>query len=357
MSVKTGLMIVSLLVSVAIGAMLAHGNRAGVQGAGMQGAGGNAIPVIGMSLDTLSQSRWQADSAEFKKRAEELGGKVLIQSANGDDTQQIRDVQSLLSAHLDVLVIVAHDGAAMAKGVQLAHEAGVPVIAYDRIILNCDLDLYMSFDNVKVGRLQAQWVLDHLPRPGHGKIVRVNGSKTDNNAFLFKKGQDEVLQPYIDRGDVSVVWDDWADDWKPDNAKRITNAAITKLGRSGFDGVIAAADILAGGVVQALTEEGIAGKVLVTGQDADLVACQRIVNGTQSMTVYKPLKKLATGAAEVAIKLAQHKIVIANQTITNGKIDVPSILGDIYAVDKDNMMQTVVGDGFHTKEEIYGAGK
>ncbi len=353
MTIKTGLMIVSLLLSIAIGAMLAHGNRAAVQS-----SGGDAQPVIGMSLDTLAQARWQADSAGFKKRAEELGGKVLIQAANGDDTQQIRDVQSLLSDHLDVLVIVAHDGAAMAKGVRLAHDAGVPVIAYDRMILNCDLDLYMSFDNVKVGRLQAQWVLDHLPQPGHGRIVRVSGSKTDNNAFLFKQGQDEVLKPYIDRGDVQIVWDDWADDWKPDNAKRITNAAITKLGRNGFDAVLAAADCVTGGVVQALTEEGIAGKVLVTGQDADLVACQRIVSGgTQSMTIYKPLKKLASSAAEVAVKLAHHKPIIATQAVNNGQINVPSILGDIYAIDKDNMMQLVVGDGFHTKEEIYGAGK
>lgn len=352
MSVKTGFMIVSLLVSVAIGTMLAHANRAAVQG-----PGGNAQPVIGMSLDTLKEPRWQADSEGFRKKAEELSGKVLVQAANGDDTQQIKDIQSLLSDNLDVLVIVPHDGAAMAKGVQLAHSAGVPVIAYDRMIKNCDLDLYMSFDNVKVGRLQAKWILDHLPTPGHGRIVFVNGSKTDNNAFLFKQGAEEVLKPYVDRGDVKIVWDDWTEDWKPDNAKRITNAAITKLGRTGFDAVIAAADSVTGGVVQALTEEGIAGKVLVTGQDADLVACQRIVNGTQSMTIYKPLKKLATGAAETAIKLAHHKPIIATQTVNNGQIDVPSILGDIYAVDKDNMMQIVVGDGFHTKEEIYGAGK
>jgi D-xylose transport system substrate-binding protein len=349
MSVKSGLMIVSLLVSVAIGAMLAHSKPAGIVI--------NAQPVIGMSLDTLKEPRWQADSDLFKKRAAELGAKVLIQAANGLDTQQVNDVQSLLSDHLDVLVIVPHDGAAMAKGVQLAHDAGVPVIAYDRLIKNCDLDLYMSFDNVKVGRLQAQWLVDHFPTPGHGRIVRVSGSKTDNNAFLFKQGQDEVLKPYIDRGDVKIVWDDWADDWKTDNAKRITNAAITALGRNGFDAVLAAADTLAGGAVQALTEEGIAGKVLVTGQDADVVACQRIINGTQSMTVYKPLKRLATSAAEIAVKIARHKVVIASQTVNNGQIDVPSILADIYAVDKNNMMQTVIADGFHTKEEVYGAAK
>jgi D-xylose transport system substrate-binding protein len=121
--------------------------------------------------------------------------------------------------------------------------------------------------------------------------------------------------------------------------------------------VLAAADSVAGGVAQALSEEGLAGKVMLTGQDADVVACQRIMAGTQSMTIYKPLKKLATSAAEIAVKMAHHKPIIASQFVNNGQEDVPSILGDIYAVDKTNMLQIVVADGFRTKEEIYGAGK
>ena len=263
----------------------------------------------------------------------------------------------MLTSGVDVLVIVPHNGAAMARAVEMAHQANVPVIAYDRMITNCDLDLYMSFDGVKVGRLQAQWLVDHLPTPGHGRIVRVSGSRTDNNAMLFKQGQDEVLKPYVDRGDVKIVWDDWADDWKPENAKKIMNAAITQLGPNGFDGVLATADVLSGGVVQALGEEGLSGKVLVTGQDADIVACQRIVAGTQSMTVYKPLKTLATSAAEIAVKMAHRKPIVAGRSLNNGQVDVPSILADIFAVDKNNMMQTVVADGFHTKEQIYGPGK
>ena len=156
-----------------------------------------------------------------------------------------------------MLVIVPHDGAAMAKAVTMAHQAGIPVIAYDRLIRDSDLDMYVSFDNVRVGELQAQFVIDQLK--GKGKIVRIYGSKTDNNAALFKQGQDNVLKPYLDRGDIQVVHEDWADDWKPENAKRIMNAAITAKGNA-FDAVLASNDGTAGGAIQALTEEGLAGQ-------------------------------------------------------------------------------------------------
>ena len=191
----------------------------------------------------------------------------------------------------------------MAKAVKMAHEAGIPVIAYDRIIRDSDLDLYVSFDNERVGELQAKFLVDHLPTPGKGRIVRIYGAKTDNNASLFKRGQDRVLEPYIARGDIVVVHEDWAEDWKPENAKRIVNAAITASG-PGIDAVLASNDGTAGGAIQALSEEGLAGKVLVTGQDADTVALQRIAAGTQAMTIYKPLKTLARGAAELAVQVA-----------------------------------------------------
>ena len=147
--------------------------------------------------------------------------------------------------------------------------------------------------------------------------MRIYGAKTDNNALLFKQGQDNVLAPYIERGDIDVVHEDWAEDWKPENAKRIVNAAITAHGDA-FDAVLASNDGTAGGAIQALLEEGLAGKKLVTGQDAELVACQRIVDGTQAMTIYKPLKTLARNAAELAVRMAQRKVVVAPQTVNNG---------------------------------------
>ena len=303
-------------------------------------------------MDTLKEERWQVDRDLFRTKAEALGADVVIQSANSDDARQIQDVQALITQGVDVLVIIPHNGAAMAKAVQLAHEAGIPVLSYDRLITGCDLDLYITFDNVKVGELQAQFLADRLPPSGKMRLVRIYGSKTDNNAKLFKEGQDKVLQPLIDAGRIEVVFENWADDWKPENAKKIANASITKNGRD-FDAILASNDGTAGGAIQALTEEGLAGKILVTGQDADLAACQRIVQGTQTMTVYKPIRLLAEGAADAAMKLATRRPIIVAAGVDNGVKEVPSILLDIVAVTQENMRETVVADGFRSEEDVY----
>jgi D-xylose transport system substrate-binding protein len=350
---RIGLMLLSLALSVAIGLAVA---RKGAPAAGASDEGGHHAGqhiVIGLSLDTLKEARWQKDRDMMKARAESLGAELLIQSANSDDARQIADVQALITRHVNVLVIVPHDGTAMAKAVVMAHEAGIPVIAYDRMIRDADVDLYVSFDNVRVGELQARYLVDHLPTPGKGKIVRIYGSKADNNAHLFKQGQDDVLAPYVARHDIEVIHEDWAEDWKTEAAKKIVNAAISEHGTH-FEGILASNDGTAGGAIQALSEEGLAGKVLVTGQDAELVACQRIVAGTQAMTVYKPLERLADSAIDLASKMANGRVVVATQTVKNGKIDVPSVLADVVAATRDNMMDTVIRDGFHSRQDVYG---
>ncbi len=347
MKLRLSLVVLSCLVSIVTGLVLARGG-----GSHGEGAKRNR-PLIGLSMDTLKEERWQGDRDIFVKRANEAGADVLVEAANGDDVRQVKDVEALISRGVDAMVIIPHDGAAMATSVEKSHAAGIPVLAYDRLITGCDLDIYMTFDNVKVGELQAKYLVDALAKTGSGKkrIVRIYGSKTDNNALLFKQGQDNILQPLVASGAIEVVHEDWAQDWRPENAKRIANAAITKAGS--FDGILASNDGTAGGAIQALTEEGLAGKVIVTGQDAELAACQRIVAGTQAMTIYKPLSRLATQAAELAVKLAQRKPVIARSETDNGKMKVPSVLLDVISVTKDNMKETVVADGFHKEAEIY----
>jgi D-xylose transport system substrate-binding protein len=224
------------------------------------------------------------------------------------------------------------------------------------MITDCDLDIYLSFDNVRVGELQARYLVERLPTPGKGRIVRVYGAPTDNNAKLFRQGQDNVLKPYLDRGDIQVLHEDWATDWDPANAKKILNAALAKHG-TGFDAVLASNDGTAGGAIQALKESGLAGKVLVTGQDAELVACQRIARGTQAMTIYKPIRNLATRAAELAVDMAKGRPVIARAALANGAKDVPSVLLDVVAVTKDNLRETVVADGFHPEADVFAGEK
>jgi D-xylose transport system substrate-binding protein len=351
MSVKSVLCVASLVLSIIIGVVLGNRNS----GAASPAAGGAAHTIqIGLSLDTLKEARWAKDRDAFKKRAQELGANVVVLSANSDDSTQIKDIESLITSQVDVIVIVPHDGKAMAKGVELAHAAHIPVIAYDRLITG-GVDLYVTFDNRRVGALQSQYVLDQFKdrtRDKPVKVVRIYGSKTDNNAFMFKQGQDSVLEPAIAEGRVQVVHEDWADDWKPENAKRIMNAALTKFGRE-IDAVIASNDGTAGGAIQALREEGVTGKVVVTGQDAELVACQRIVNGEQSMTIYKPVEQLARRATEVAVAMAKGRPVVATATTNDGSADIPSIFHEVVTVTKANIDQTVIADNFHPRDQVY----
>lgn len=308
---------------------------------------------IGFSMDTLQETRWARDRDAFVARANELGAEVTVLSANSDDNRQMTDIESLITSAVDVIVIVPHDGTAMAKAVRVAHQANIPVVAYDRLIRDCNLDLYVTFENERIGELQGAYLVEVLGQATQpAKIVRIYGSKTDNNAFVVKAGQDKALAPAIADGSIEVIHEDWADEWKPENAKRIMNAAITKYGNT-IDAVLTSNDGTAGGAIQALREEGLAGSIYVTGQDADLVACQRIARDEQSMTVFKSIKKLAGTAAEAAVALAQGRPIIAKHGTFNGKIEVPSILDEVVTVTKANLDETVIAAGFHSRDAVY----
>lgn len=353
------LVVASCVLSVLLGLAVSKSGTGAERGRARQGG----APRIGLSLDTLKEERWQRDRDTFVARARELGAEVVVLSANSDDAQQIRDCESLLGQGIDVLVVAPHNGEAMSKAVESAHAGGVPVLAYDRLIRGCDLDLYVTFDNVKVGRVQAGYLMEKWfggegAVGGKRRIARIYGAPTDNNARLFKQGQDEVLKAHLDAGRLEVVFEDWAEDWRPANAKRIVQAAISKTGVSNPpDGVLASNDGTAGGAIQALLEEGLAGKVAVTGQDADLDACKRIIAGNQVMTVYKPLKRLAGRAAELAVDLARRRPVVARGGVDNGFKVVPTVEEDVVAVDAGNLRDTVIRDGFHSPESLPVGGK
>jgi D-xylose transport system substrate-binding protein len=264
----------------------------------------------------------------------------------------MQDVQALISRRVGAIIIAPHNGAAMAKAVGMAHEAGIPVISYDRLISGADEDLYVSFDTVRIGEMQASAMLAKLKGRRPARIVRIYGAKTDHNSFLMKDGQDKILNPLIAKGEVVVLHEDWAEDWKPENAKKIMNAALTKHGHE-IDAVLAANDGTAGGAIQALNEEGLAGKVVVIGQDAELVACQRIAAGTQSATIYKPTSLEVDAALEAAVKMAKGRPVVAKDEIDNGFAKIPTILRDTIVVTKENLMDTVVKDKYHSYDDVY----
>lgn len=304
---------------------------------------------IGLSMDDLRLERWQHDRDMFVAKAKELGADVVVQSANGDDQTQFSQCENLISQGVDVLVIIPHNGDVLAPIIDQAHQAGIKVLSYDRLITNSDVDYYISFDNVKVGELQAQAITQLVPG---GNYFLMGGSPVDNNAKLFRQGQMNVLKPLIDKGDIQVVGDQWVKDWLPEEALKIMENALTATNNK-IDAVVASNDSTAGGAVQALAAQNLAGKVPISGQDAELAACQRIVEGLQTMTVYKPIKRLAPSAAEIAVKIGKGDEVETDDAVNNGSKDVPAVLLTPIAVDAQNMADTVIKDAYNKLEDVY----
>lgn len=302
---------------------------------------------IGFSMDTLKEERWQRDKALVEQRAKEVGAQLDVQVANGSDDVQTKQAENLLTQGIDVLIVAPHNGVVAASIVESAKRQCVPVISYDRLIMRSDVDLYVSHQVTKIGEMQGQYALDHAPK---GNYVLIGGSRTDNNAVLLRNGQMNILKPAVDRGDIKIVSDQYAKEWLPSEALRIMEDALTQS-NDNIQAVVASNDGTAGGAIQALGP--LATKVVVTGQDAQLDAVQRIVEGRQSMTIYKPIKPLADSAVDAAMKLARGEKVEAKDKVNNEKIDVPAILQEPIVVDKTNVMQTIIKDGYHKMEDVY----
>lgn len=305
---------------------------------------------IGFSMDTLKEERWNRDKAFIEQRAGSAGAEVEVTVANGDDDLQLRQVNSMLDKGANVLIVAPHNAARAAAIVEAAHRKGVPVIAYDRLIRNADVDLYVSNEVDRIGEMQARYALTHAPK---GNYVLIGGSPTDNNALMLRKSQMAVLKAAVDRGDIKVVSAEFAREWRPDEATRIMKEALAASGNN-IQAVVASNDGTAGGAIAALEAAGLAGKVLVTGQDAQKDAVQRIVRGTQAMTIYKPIQDLAFTAVDAAVKLARKQKPQTTQTVDNGSKQVRSILLKPVLVDKSNVDATVIKDGYHSHADVYG---
>ena len=317
-------------------------------------AGGNAMadaknPKIGFSIDDLRLERWVRDRDYFVAAAEQQGAKVFVQSADASEQRQIAQIENLISRGVDVLVIVPYNATVLTNAVREAKKAKIKVVSYDRLILNADIDAYISFDNNMVGQLQAQGVVAVKPK---GNFYLLGGAPTDSNAKMLRDGQLKVLQPLIDKGDIKVVGKQWVKDWSPSEAMSIVENALTANGNK-IDAVVASNDATAGGAIQALAAQKLAGKVLVSGQDADLAAVRRVIAGTQTMTVYKPLKQIATEAAKLSIQLVRNEKPVYNTTLDNGFKKVNSLLLKPVLLNKANV-DLVVKDGFYTQAQVAG---
>jgi D-xylose transport system substrate-binding protein len=304
---------------------------------------------IGLLMSDLRLERWQKDRDLFTDAAEAMGAKVYTQSANGDVTTQISQIENMISRGVDVLVIVPENGEVLGNVLAEAKAEGIKVLAYDRLIKFADIDLYVSFDNIRVGEMQAEALLKRKPT---GNYFLMGGSPTDNNAKMFRQGQMNVLQPAINAKKINIVGDQWAMGWSAEAALNIMENGLTANANK-IDAVVASNDSTAGGAIQALAAQGLSGKVVISGQDADLAAMRRIVAGTQTMTVYKPISNLAKTSAAMAVKLARGEKIKADGYVNNGKKDVDAVLLTPISVNKSNLDATVIADGYHSRNDVY----
>lgn len=306
-----------------------------------------AKPVIGFSIDDLRVERWARDRDYFTAAAKALGADVIVTSADANEQKQVNQVENMISQKVDAIVIVPFNSKVFGEVIDEAHKAGVKVLSYDRLILNADEDAYISFDNERVGFMQAEAVLKAKPE---GRYYMLGGSPTDNNAKLLRAGQEKALKEAVDAGKIKVVGSQWVPEWSPTTAMSIMENALT-ANNNNIDAVVASNDGTAGGAIQALAAQNLAGKVPVSGQDADLAAVKRVMAGTQTVTVYKPLKLIAGEAAKLTIQLVKGEKPAFNSELDNGTKKVPSLLLTPIPLTKENI-DTVVKDGFYTKEQV-----
>ena len=350
------LSMLAVVAALAAGVLLAACGDDDDDGGGGGGGGGGGSGSIAWLLPESKTARYESqDNPNFQKKVKELcsGCEILYSNADQDAAKQQQQAEAAVTKGAKVMVLDPVDAASAGAIVTRAKQSNIPVVSYDRLITDADIDYYISFDNVEVGRLQGESLVKKLDEDGaKGSIVMIHGAPTDNNATLFKKGAHSV----IDDSSFKVAKEYDTPDWSPDKAQQEMEQAITAVGDGGFVGVYAANDGTAGGAIAAMKSAGIDPKTRpTTGQDAELAAIQRILVGEQYMTVYKAIKPEAEAAAELAVALVQDKKPpsgLVNDKVDNGMEQVPSVLLKPVAVTKDNVQDTIVKDGFWKASEI-----
>jgi len=311
--------------------------------------GCDSKPQIGFLMDSLEIERWNKDKELFEQKVIELGGIPLVEIAESDPDKQLQQAQKLIDEGVDVLVVVPVDLEKAAQIVKLAHKNYVPVISYDRLIKNCNLDYYVSTDNINIGELQANYLTKIAPT---GNYALISGPTSDYNAYLLHLGWMNVIQPLIDKGDITIVVNEFSEYWLPDEAYRILAKYLKE--KDDIDAIICGNDALALGAIAALKEYHKDGRVLLAGQDADIQAVRNIVAGYQTMTIYKPIESLAYTAADAAIKISDGKAPSnMNITVNNGKRLVPAILLQASVVNRQNIKMTVIQEGYIQEKDIF----
>ncbi|MFG1958800.1 sugar ABC transporter substrate-binding protein [Nonomuraea sp. NPDC049028] len=331
----------------------ACGNSAGTGGGTASASAGAASKTIALFLPESKTTRYEAfDRPLFEAKVKSLCAdcKILYSNAEQDAAKQQQQVEAALTQGANVLVLDAVDANAVAPLVNQAKQKKIPVIAYDRLISGIDYAYYVSFNNVRVGEMQGQALLDAMNAKGttaKGQIVEIHGAPTDPSSADYKKGAKSVLD-----GKVKVGREFDTPDWSPDKAQQQMEQAITAIGRDNIVGVLSANDGMAGGAIAAMKRAGYKQLPPITGQDAELAAVQRILTGEQYMTIYLDIRAEAEKSAELAVAVAKGEQPAATSKVNNGTVDIPAFLLDPIAVTADKVKDTIVKDKFYTADQI-----
>lgn len=301
---------------------------------------------IGFTFDSFIIERWERDRDVFVARAHELGAEVNVQNANGDVDAQISQIEYFIDKRVDAIVVVAVDCTALANVIAKAHRAGIKVISYDRLVSDANTDLYISFDNQEVGNLMAGSIISQIGKEGN--IIMINGPLTDTNVPAVIEGFERRLAP----GRITIEDTYYCNGWRPEYAFDYMNRYLADHDGVAPDAIMCGNDSIAGQTIKALSEHKLAGTCIVTGQDADLDACQRIVEGTQYMTVYKPVEKLAQRAAELTVEMVAQGRIVPEDTISDGTYEIPYEKLEPIEVTAENMDEVIIGT-FHQRSEVY----
>ena len=307
--------------------------------------------TIGVLFDFLQVERRVIAKNYLEQYAAEAGVGLEFMDAKGDEKVQMQQAEMLITKGVDVLVVLAQNADACKPMVEQAQEAGIPFVAIDRLIPGIAYDYYIGMDNDVIGDMMAQYVFDLQPT---GNYVLISGAPTDPNAKVYKDGWMRVIGDAVEKGDIKIVGDASCENWDPNNALKHVENFLT-LNNDQVDVILAMNDGTGGGSIQALMARNLNGKVLVTGQDGELAACQRIVQGDQAMTVWKPDNDLAKLTIETCIKIMNGEAVETNGVLNNGVADIPAVLVTPISVDKANMDDTIIAAGYYPAEEVYKA--
>jgi D-xylose transport system substrate-binding protein len=304
--------------------------------------------TIGLVMDSLVEERWTRDRNIFTSTARRRNAEVIVQIGEESAANQEAQINYLMERGVDALVLIASDPHYLSKTVLDLRRRGVPILLYERMVYNGGANLLMAFDGEMVGTLQAQEILKKIPR---GSILIYNGLSGDFYAEGVHRGILNTLQDAIERGNIKIASDHWPSTTRAEEAFEFINSYLDY--NAPVDGIIALNDLQAEAIINALAVKRLTGKVAVIGADADLAACQRIVGGTQTMTVYKPINYIATAAADLAIDLAQDYRFTIHHAINDGTFRIPYFQFFPVAVTAENMEETVIRDGFHLLDDVY----